>query len=289
MFYKHCIGMIMLKQYDEGTLDKIKRVEIQVLSKVQEVCEKNNIAYCVFYGTLLGTIRHKGFIPWDEDVDIVMFREDYEKFISIFDREAGSDYCVLTASNTKYYTGPNARVHKRGTKFVPECLKNIKYNLGVFVDIFVLDKAPLDSAILKRLYRKERFYSMLCFLASSGTPTIEIGGLKGKMAKLACRVIHGLLCLWPGANAVINAKFHRLAQSYNQEDTTRYVVYQNVTLDVFELEDFLPFRQAQFEDITVYIPNHYDKILKQVYGDYMTLPPVEERVNHAACVIELGD
>lgn len=281
----------MIKQYDEKTLSKLKAVEVSILRDIIRVCNEHGIKCFLSFGSLIGAIRHHGFIPWDDDMDISMFREDYEKFISIFDAELGDKYDLMTPLREKGFASTVIKVEKRGTTFIPRHSIAMKCRQGIFVDIFVYDKVSSDEKQYRRQAKKARFLSMLMFLAGSPSPEININGIAGKAAKLICLCVHYMLRLCPGVKVLIYKKFEKNSIKANDEKNSVYTMYQDTEPDgcIADISDILPLKEVMFEDIKVNIPKNYDYILTKRYGNYMELPPENERVNHAAAVIDFGE
>lgn len=281
----------MIKKYDNATLKKLQEVEVLMLRDIIEVCEKNNIGYFLVYGSLIGAIRHHGFIPWDDDMDIAMLRNDYEKFADIFDSEMGEKYDLMTPLREKGFSSTVIKVEKKGTTFIPEHSKTMKCRQGIFIDIFVYDKVSSDKKQYRKQARKARLFSMLMFLIGSPNPEINIKGLKGTMAKVICKCVHYAFKICPWARTLIYRKFVKNSVKANNENVSEYTIYQETELDksIADIKDILPYKKVEFENIKVNVPQNYDYILRKRYGDYMQMPPEEERVNHAADVIDFGE
>ena len=281
----------MVKQYDDCTLKKLQAVEVSILKDVIKVCKKYNIEYFVMYGSLIGAIRHHGFIPWDDDVDISMFRDDYEKFVQLFDKELGKKYDLVTPLREKGYASAIVKVEKKGTTFISEYTKAMKCKQGIFIDIFVYDKVSADERQYRKQAKRTRFLSMMLFLVGSPNPEINIKGIKGTIAKIICKCMHYMFKICPGARTGIYKKFVNYSVKANHEKVSEYTSYQCIEIDEcrIDINDVLPCNEVPFEDIKVNIPKNYDYILRKIYGDYMKLPPKEERINHAADIIDFGD
>lgn len=281
----------MVKQYDDTTLKKLQAVEVSILKDIIKVCNKFGIEYFIMYGSLIGAIRHHGFIPWDDDVDISMFRDDYEKFVQVFDKELGEKYNLATPLRKKGYASAIIKVEKKGTTFISAYSKDMKCEQGIFVDIFVYDKVSSNKRIYRSQIIKARLLSMLLFLAGSPNPEINIAGIKGRVARVICKCIHYALKLCPDVRRVLYKQFVKNSVRANSEKTSKYTTYQSTAPDedVADIGDILPCHEVPFEDIEVKIPKNYDYILRKIYGDYMQLPPKEERINHAADIIDFGD
>lgn len=139
-----------MKQYDPETLGRLHRFTVNMLQDFIKVCEKYEIPYFSVYGTALGAIRHKGFIPWDDDLDVAMMREDYERFLSVMPQELGDKYAILNTGVNKEYTCSVIHFGRKGTIFVPEHTRHMKCEQNICFDIFVYDDVPDDPKKTKK-------------------------------------------------------------------------------------------------------------------------------------------
>lgn len=153
-------------QYSPETLKKVHETEVEVLREVIRVCEENDIPYFSVAGTTLGAVRHDGFIPWDDDIDIGMLRDDYERFLRIAPSKLKKGYTLQHFSVEKNAPAHFAKVRKDGTEFVEENMRHIKMHHGIFVDIFPHDFVPDDEAQMLRHHRRVVMYNQL-YLAKS--------------------------------------------------------------------------------------------------------------------------
>ena len=145
----------MYKQYDKDVLKKLQNVQLEILSDFIDICEKNNLDYFLVFGTALGAVRHKGFIPWDDDVDVGMLREDYNKFLEIAKTQLSNKYEILTPLTNKEYACSVTHFEKKNTSFIPETSKDLKCNMGINIDIFAFDNIA-DEKNLKRMCRQKK-------------------------------------------------------------------------------------------------------------------------------------
>lgn len=281
----------MNKQYEPKMLKKLQRVEFEILQDVAHVCEENGIDYFILYGTLIGALRHKGFIPWDDDIDIGMFREDYERLVSVFDKNLSDKYILMTPFRDKHYCSSIAKIEKKGTIFISEVSASMKCEQGIFIDIFIFDKVSGDEKLFRKQNSKTRFYAKMLFLTGSGKPEIDITGFLGAFAKVVCRIAHGILRLIPNMNQFLFRKFEYYSKLSNHEDTDIYTTYQDTdaALNVVNRNMVFPTRKVDFENGVVNIPKESHRILTMRYGDYMKLPDEKDRVNHAAELIDFGE
>lgn len=252
------------------SLDELKKIELDIMIKVHQFCEENGIKYYMIAGTLIGAIRHKGFIPWDDDIDIAMPREDYEKFLKKFP-EYGKKNNLLAINNrtNPYYGRPMTKVIDTRTSLTePEYRSDDP--IGVFVDIWVMDGVPDDAskdAWLKKM-RKEKEI----LFASAYKATTQFSFAKN-LAILLGRPI----------NYKKRAeKFDKLAQTYKYEECDTVVNYIGMTkkLETYQKSWFGEGVLVDFEGYKFWAPVKYDEWLRARFGDYMQLPPENERIPH---------
>ena len=133
----------------KNELERLQKEEIDILNEIVRICDKNNIPYFLAAGTLLGAVRHSGFIPWDDDIDLFMLRDDYNKFIKCAINEINDNYFLQCHDTDKYYYSSFIKVRKNNTLMIEEENENRKIHRGIWVDIFPLDYVKDDSKILK--------------------------------------------------------------------------------------------------------------------------------------------
>ena len=133
------------KPYEKEVLDKLHRVQVEILRDFDTVCEKHQLHYFAVYGTAIGAVRHGGFIPWDDDVDVAMLREDYEKFLQIFPEEMAERYQLMTPELDGDYTCTVTHLQRKHTKFISEVTENLPYEQCIDLDIFPLDEVAEEA------------------------------------------------------------------------------------------------------------------------------------------------
>ncbi len=277
-------GFMKYNNYDNNTLKHLQKLELMILKDFIQICEDNNINYFMCGGSLLGAIRHRGFIPWDDDVDVIMLRPDYEKFVEIYNKHPLEKYDLLTPENTTDYFLLFSKLVLNGTKFEEWWDKQVNFNLGIFMDIFILDTAPNNKIIQKLHIYKVRILNRL----------ISISTLKyenyPKMTQIIVNSLHSIFKFLKISPNYFKKKTIKLLKKY--EDTnSNYVFDVAATLfpPIHLKNDYMPPKKIKFEDTIVNIPNNYKAILKRTYGDnYMTLPPKEERYNHITYNLDFG-
>ncbi len=251
----------------ELNLREIQQYSLDVLLDIVSVCDSHHIEYMLFYGTLLGAVRHKGFIPWDDDVDIAMLRKDYEKFLQVYPKTGHHRYQLLT-NKDKSYLLPYAKVND--TKTV-SYMNQVELGYGVSVDIFPIDLESMDE---KKAYQMFLRQKKLSDVISKFSVIDKYSGIKSKIKYFLYR---------SGAIRLLTCKAIHLAQKYNQTDSTFAACNIAPVGDLFErqlLSWLTNLERIEFEGYFFKAPKDFDAILKNQYGDYMVPPPQEKQVSH---------
>lgn len=260
-----------------ATLKEIKdedfmKLLIDELDYFDKFCTKNNLKYFLFYGSLLGAIRHGGFIPWDDDVDVAMFRSDFEILLEKFDNNGR--YQLLSIENNKDYNLPLAKVIDSTTLLVQNYGRKEPVELGVYLDIFILDNAPCDKRERERFLKKAIKYT-----TSWGRASLKFFHTNSSVIKSVLRRI----VYWPvylKGERFFLSKSDALAKFYNNRETgiVANVSYALELNDWYYKEDFEVMRSKFEGKYEFMIPSGYERILSMYYGDWRTLPPAEERI-----------
>lgn len=251
-------------------LEELKRIELDIMKHIHSFCQDNNIPYCLTYGTLIGAVRHKGFIPWDDDIDIFMLREDYERFRRIFPEYGKEHNLYIVASDTKpCLPRAMAKVCDARTLLIEPKYKGSD-DIGVFVDIWPLDGAPIEEKKRRNFFKLMQTCHRLFYAGIEKTEYYTGKGIGKRVARFICNIIGPLN---------IEKFIERKAIKYPVEPDGHVESYADGVRD-FMYSDIFPCHLAPFEDSEFYIPDNYDSCLRKVYGDYMKLPPEAQRVPH---------
>lgn len=267
-----------IQKYTFEELDKIHKLETECLKDFARICKKYNLGYFLTAGAALGAVRHKGPIPWDDDIDVGMLRDDYEKFLSIAQQELGDKYNIHTPTLTKDYPIFVINLSRRGTVFQREIYKKLSYMPGIGLDVFPFDYVCENEKQRKKHIRKAWFWNKLLILKNMSSPQVPGKGIKKKLILLACGCIHGILKLpFPSRNYIIS-KFYKTATRYNNA-TPLVTSFSETYPEKIKLrvDDIFPLAELDYMDIKVFLPHNYDKFLTNEYGDYMTIPSVQDR------------
>ena len=255
--------------YRQLNEEEIKEVELGVMDYIHNLCQKENINYSLAYGTLLGAVRHKGYIPWDDDVDISLKRDEYDKLYQAVLRDNDPIYKVASWENDARYPYPFYRVYDARTVYENNYIEN-DIDLGICVDVFPFDYyADVNKEMAKLdTYRRLSVYTLY--------------GIHSKNAGLK-NIIRYLLVLVFRLTRVKtwNKKMNLLSMQANDNDSIDYLMENKRTSTKFEKTLLDKVMDSPFEDRTYKIPEASHQILSAIYGDdFMEIPPVEKRVKH---------
>ena len=255
--------------YRQLNEEEIKTLELGVMDYIHNLCERENINYSLAYGTLLGAVRHKGYIPWDDDVDISLKRDEYDKLYQAVLRDNDPIYKVASWENDARYPYPFYRVYDARTVYENNYIEN-DIDLGICVDVFPFDYyADVNKEMVKLdTYRRLSVYTLY--------------GIHSKNAGLK-NIIRYLLVLVFRLTRVKtwNKKMNLLSMQANDNDSIDYLMENKRTSTKFEKTLLDKVMDSPFEDRTYKIPEASHQILSAIYGDdFMEIPPVEKRVKH---------
>ena len=255
--------------------EELKKIQLEILEEIKVVCDMNNLKFFLCGGTLLGAVRHNGFIPWDDDIDIYMPREDYKKFVSLFNKNSNSNYKFVCMENNSEYCQPFGKVICTDTTLLETQVKST-HGMGVYVDVFPLDGVGDSLSEAKKTIAKcGRYRTLLGLAMSKKRKTTPINIIKN----LYCQVLFL-------SRQTLYSKYLKVAQKNSFADS-KYVAFCGAFYgerEILEHDIFLASELHEFEKGLYPIPIGYDIYLKKLYGDYMLLPPIEKRVTHHSFV-----
>ncbi len=271
------------RESGETTLRQAQLVMTRMLKIIDYICRKHGLGYWLCSGTLLGAVRHQGFIPWDDDLDICMIREDYEKFLQIAPKEFPDDLFLQTReTDPDYdYLPLPCKVRDKYSLIISEGMEHQKYRQGLFIDIFPADRYHTSGV---RFALEKGVKSYFRFITKC------LDARLGKDRSVKNRAI-----------AFLNPLFKGLTLAYIK--TIQWFIHRNVRLDdkhclighgldtpwrrYFKYEEIFPLQDMRFEDAIVMVPHNPDAYLTELYGsDYMTPPPVKDRIQKHAVRLE---
>lgn len=246
-----------------------------------EICEKYGIKYFMFYGGLLGAIRHDGFIPWDDDIDVAMMREDYDRFLSVAPKELEEPYALQTPFSYPNCLYSVCTLRNSSGTFTPRIFKNLDYNKGIPIDIFPIDYCNPNTInedrveIYKNIMQCSVYMKFLCGVQSE----------KQKKDVDEFGLVENPIDSWK--------RIHEIASNAKYKESgccaVTTAVYGNMKKapKIFPVSCFERSVNHKFENIEIRIPVDYETVLRNLYGDYMALPPMDERgVKNLQLIVE---
>ncbi len=264
----------MKRELTQDEIRLIQKIQLDILKEVDRICRSKNIRYGIDGGTLLGAVRNGGFIPWDPDIDVIMLREEYEKFFEAASKDMNRKKYFLQEERTdEEYRWGFTKIRRLGTEFVRCGQEHLKMRNGIFIDILIMDNVP-DNFIQRKIY--EIFCWECRFIMWSEVGKyVEPRFVKKQLYKLANRIP----MTW------VFRRLKKVRDKWNARNTelVRYMTCRytyNKKLEGLDRKFFEKYRSYNFEDGTFPGVYEYDEYLRTLYGDYMTLPPVEKRVSH---------
>ena len=265
-------------------IDKLHKKELEIMKYFAEFCEENNIKYYLAYGTLLGAIRHHGFIPWDDDVDVFVSGEDFLKLQKIFNEKADTTkYFYQTLKTEKNYYLLWDKIRLNNTIFVEDGWENNNINNGIFVDVFPLLECPDNKREEKKFARRYKFLRLLIETnIKNNKSRYNNYGTIGKILSIVVRILPQKI-----RNKIVikNIEYFCLYKS----DSKYYYSLDGGAEIKFLKEPFDSIEKVKFEDAEFNVPKGYRENLTESFGDYMKLPPEEDRIGHGKVYLSFGD
>ena len=252
------------------TVNDIQKCEFEMLVAIDKVCRENKIVYMLSSGTLLGAIRHKGFIPWDDDIDIMMTIDNYKKFLKIGQKALGDKFFVQT-TYTDYWYRTYAKVRMNGTTAIEKDFINCKMHQGIWIDIFPIIGVKNDPKWLKCMNVAAQFRKAIV------SDEYVTGELRNKNHEISLKA--KLIMKLPRKIRLAIAKIidNITMPKYGKYDSANYLWSDGTIFPKFSNDLFINTVLVDFEGVKFFAPAKYDQYLKLEYGDYMTLPPEGKR------------
>lgn len=252
----------------DETTKSLQNIELDILKEFIRVCEILELNYFLIGGSLIGAVRHKGFIPWDDDIDVCMLRDEYEIFLREGQKYLDKKLFIQTYKTDENYSNCFAKIRNSETTFMEDSVKDVQMNHGIFIDIF-----PIDN-----LYSINKIKAKMIHYALYQNYFLNSENLFKKCFAYLSKIFYRNKTKLELCKKL--EKIHTLANDKNKDKVVNYCGSWGVKKESHYKDDFSDYQLVDFENIKVKIPIGYDRILKDTYGDYMKLPPEEKRVSH---------
>lgn len=250
-----------------NTTRQVQLHQVKILKQLIAFFEQEKLTYFAVSGTVLGAVRHQGFIPWDDDIDIGMPREDYERFLTMQDKLP--KHLFIQHFNTESeYPLYFSKVRDTNTLFVEKRMQPYDINHGIFVDVFPWDEVLDDMSAQKQA---------IASASQKFRRSLLTKHKKKSAIKFAKTIFYKAIYGFKSSNQLF-LNIDREYKRHNGEETAR--IGNAAFKESIRLKDLYPLQQLPFENITIACPNNTDRYLTELYGDYMTLPEEKDRISH---------
>ena len=272
-------------------LKKLQRTQIEIFKEVDRICKKYDIQYFGTWGTTLGAIRHGGFIPWDDDIDISMKWKEFKKFEEACKVELDEKYFLQNTESDKYYWQPYSKIRLNNTTSMDMDLTHMKCHYGICIDIFPINPIPNSKILRIKQSTLINIYKLLCYIPYILYTNPNDKTYKGKIIRVIPKTIISFLKKFLIGNKKLNKLRNSITESINKYDIDKCdycgeTMVGPSNIGVYKNEIFKEAIEVNFEDVKMPIPKEYHQYLKLVYGEYMELPKEEDRIGHGDTIVD---
>ena len=271
---------------DDESRSKLKKKQIEIFEVFLRICDKHQLVYFVVGGTALGTVRHKGYIPWDDDIDVALPREDYEHFLEIAQSELNEKYFLQTHKTDPEYRFDYAKIRDRRTTFKEYSVSKLNINHGIYIDVFPIDGYPESKLKAWALEKRKTFTK--CYLAKDNIYLFDREkSIKEKIILSVAKII-----FWGKSTTEIIEGLQKQYKTFSYRESPMVVCHGGAwgNKEICEKEQYGQGGFGVFENIEVKLPEKIHEYLSHKYGDYMKLPPTDKQVPHHYCSeIDFGE
>lgn len=285
---------INLEYLSEKEISQLHSILLEMYEDIKRVCNKYGLNLIAAGGTSIGAVRHGGFIPWDDDMDLFMLREEYEKLKSVFDKELGEKYYLIAPKSKQGVNAFLPRIMKKGTELVTIENEADPYPKGVYIDINLLENAPKRAIILRAkgiIADMLRFISFSVYMYKYNGETFKKTYLTSEFLSKYYKI---RLALGRFFSFCSPEKWFEIFDNFvNSNNKTGYYTVpsgkRGYIGEYLSQDIVFPLKELQFENSTIYVLNDYDAYLKNIYGEYMNIPPKEKRERHSYIKVIFND
>lgn len=272
--------------YPDDVLKRVQQVELDIMMQIDALCRREGLTYFLHSGTCLGAVRHGGFIPWDDDIDIGMPLADYRRFLEIAPELLPEGYSVHTLHNTPNYPMFFAKVFKDGTRFIDDVALEAGLEQAIFVDILPFIQIDERPAVEKRQLRSLEFWKRVLYLHYMGHPHLPKKTPLKPLVRMGTVAAHAVLSKTVSPEWLYE-RFSRNFETERPSDHWMNACY--IPSGICPANILFPPIEMEFEGEMLFAPHDPHAKMVIEYGDYMTLPPVEDRHAHTPLILDFGD
>lgn len=272
---------------DSEALLRLQEVELEILLAIDSFCKKNGIEWFMDSGTVLGAVRHGGFIPWDDDIDIGMMRVDYDRFIKLAQNGLPEGYSLQTFANNMTFAGLFAKVYKDGTEFRTKETIEAGCKQGIFVDVFPYDVLALDSKERLRQTKTARTWQYVAYLYHAKTITVPHKGFLGAIERFGCRVAHRIVHVFVTRSSI--ERHYDASRVFEGPVSDECMNVSWSAMRPCKISDMVPSSRTSFCGHELPSPRRPEAFLDNMYGNWRQIPDPEERRTHLPEYLDFGD
>lgn len=279
------MSKIMKREYNPDTLKKLQKIEVEILKDFIAICEKHDINYFVIAGTAIGTAREKGMIPWDDDIDIGLLREDYLKLLKIYKKEFSDKYTLISPDAEDKYYNLVPIMSLNGSKLIVEPADKM-YEPGIFMDLFIFENIPDDAIEAEKHMKKCMFLRNLYVASRSNLSYIKDESMNQKLKYYFSLILRLFARCFDKNGNILYQYYYNLATKYYGKTNTYTILSDPYSkLNCITRNEIFPLRKMKFGEMEVNMVNKYHDYLTRRFGEYMEIPPLEKRTNHSPVVL----
>lgn len=270
--------------YTKEQLEAVQNIQLGILKDFDKICKKLDIDYFVYGGTLIGAVKFNGFVPWDDDIDIAMLREDYDKLVDFCANNSLDMYYLQNPYSDKKSPFPYLKFRLKDTKYIEYGFHRLKMQQGIYLDIYPIDKLPCNSSKRNDDFKSFQFWVRIfsrrqCFFVTDRN--------EKRVIFKAVKFLYALLLHIIPRSCIVKRIDYISKKGNALSDNFVYGNYYHKSpVNIFE--NIKPLQKVPFEDFEVNIPNDWEGFLTKRYGDYKQLPPPEKRIGHRPYIIDFG-
>ena len=272
--------------YSKEQLQKVQEIELENLKVFIEICKKLKVDYVLYGGSLLGQVKYKGFIPWDDDIDVALPRKSYERFVRYAPKLLPENYFIQTPYNCATSPYPYTKLRRKGTQYVEYVHRNLRMETGIYMDIYPIDRIPDNEMERKKQFKRVRRWIFIYVCRQSRLYEKKEQGAKGVIKNFTRFIVCKILKIIPKEYCVKRIDLYMT--QYNDTNNKRYSALNSPNYEN-TYDQLYPLLKGEFCGLEVCIPNDYLNHLYRRYGDFSKTPPKGDMVGHIPYILDLGE